>query len=166
MKLLKVCVLSFSLLSLSAFAQSEPELFKLKDDRARTGSHIKKDLFTGPIPYDKTYEELTPEQKAILRSRYENMPATDDPPFPLDGLAPLYRVVAKGLERFKGWESLEIYVTVDETGLADQAEVVKAPDEAMGKFAAQAMLLTKYRPAQCSGKPCKMQYRLLLNRKL
>lgn len=148
----------FFLLLVACSAGYAADTYVLRESSPATGSHILRPTSYSNIPFDKTYEQLTPEQKAILRVRYVNMPATDDPPFPLEGLGPLSRIMVKAQDYALAKGMLEIYVTVDEKGNADRAEIVRAPTPELGKFAANALLLTKFRPGYCSGKPCAMQY--------
>jgi hypothetical protein len=62
-----------------------------------TGTILKKELrWRSKIPLNKTYGELTPEQKAVLFAMYESIPEGDEPPFPLTGLKPIFSAIKKG----------------------------------------------------------------------
>src|SRR5436853_287091 len=61
-----------------------------------TGSILKKDIrWDSPIPLNKTYGELTDEQKAALHKMYEKLGPNDEPPFPAEGMKPIFNAVKK-----------------------------------------------------------------------
>src|SRR3954469_16522092 len=62
-----------------------------------TGTLLKKRLrWTSSIPLNKSYEQLSPEQKAEFRALYVALPDADEPPYPLQGLKPLFNAIQKG----------------------------------------------------------------------
>jgi len=138
-----------------------PESFGLKDEMPPTGSHLRRNAFTSSaVPINRRYSELTDEQKEIVRSRYEAMRPTDEPPYPADGLAPLMAAVHKVQRKVLAQGDLVIFVDVDAAGDAVTASVVKSPvlDPDLTRAVAQILMLTKYKPAICSGRPCAMGY--------
>ena len=44
-------------------------------------------IMRGALPYDRSYEQLTPEQKAVVRAEYDSVGPNDEPPYPKYGLA-------------------------------------------------------------------------------
>ncbi len=110
------------------------------------------------IPFDKTYAELSNEEKRLVRSQYEGMGELDEPPFPKNGLAPLYRAVADGQQRRLAEGDLSIIVDIDSTGQATKAAVYKTPDAALANYVAGVLLKHPYKPGVCDGKPCSMAY--------
>lgn len=145
-----------------AAAQDAPPKpgFSFKEDSPSTGSNIRRQRLSGGVlPYDKTYAELTPEQQLILKSRYMEMGEGDEPPFPADGLGPLYAAVSKANQAVRGGlGKFEMDVYVDETGAATKVDVIQSPDERLSKHAAAIAMLTKFKPALCKGKPCAMGF--------
>jgi hypothetical protein len=126
-----------------------------------TGTIIKKDIrWESKIPLNKTYEELTPEQKAELHSQYEAMPEGDEPPFPAEGIKPIFSAIRKAQRLRQAHGNLIMAVTVDPEGNATKVEELGSVyDLQMTQLAQQVLLLTKYKPAVCSGKPCTMKYK-------
>jgi hypothetical protein len=82
----------------------------------------------------------------------------DEPPFPADGLAPLYDTIRLGQQKLKVRGDLEVAVTVGSGGDAIDVQVLKSPSTEMTEFAASILLMTKYKPAVCKGQPCRMQF--------
>ncbi len=133
--------------------------YTIKQESPSTGSNIpRNDVTSGAIPINRRYSELTREQQGILKSRYEAMPDTDEPPFPVDGLEPLLAAMSKGARRFQPRGAMEIHVAIDANGVAKAAQVFQSPDPEMAKFAAAVLMLTQYKPALCAGTPCAMSY--------
>ena len=143
----------------AAWADNTP--YVVKQSEPSEGSHIKKPIVVaGNIPLDKTYTELTPEQKKSLSDIYEKMGAGDEPPFPAKGLMPLYRALADTHEKlaleFKG--PVTMYVQVDSQGNAGALYVVEAPDPQISQAVANILAAQKFKPALCAGTPCSMRY--------
>ena len=138
---------------------ASPERYSIKQASPTTGTSIPKDLVKGGlIPLNRRYAELTPEQQRLLKSRYEAMAENDEPPFPLDGLEPVYSLITKGQAKFLARGPMEIHVDIDASGDAKAVRIFQSPDEDLTKFAASVLLLTKYKPAVCGGAPCAMSY--------
>ena len=159
------CLPLFLCLSLShglTVAQGAPSQagFSIKEERPETGSNIRRDNVSGgALPYDKKYGELTPEQQRVLKSRYVEMGEGDEPPFPLEGLGPLYAAIAKANDvagTTVGILEMEVYV--DEEGSTTKVELVRSPDARLSKYVATIAMLTRFKPALCKGKPCAMGF--------
>lgn len=143
----------------SAFA--EPEQYVIKQSEANLGTNFKQPIvLAGTIPLDERYAELTTEQKNKLKAPYEKMGDNDEPPFPLNGLRPLYAALGKVHEKlnlfYKG--PVTMYVQIDSKGNPGAMNLVEAPDPEMGQALANIMALQKFKPALCKGIPCSMPY--------
>lgn len=114
------------------------------------------------IPVDKSYEQLTPEQKRLVRSNYGPMGRYDEPPFPLRGLKQLILSAEEGANRARAAGELDIRVVVGPDGKAHSARIYKAPDREMGRALAALMLSEAYKPGRCAGRPCAQEFRLHL----
>ncbi|RZT11151.1 hypothetical protein SAMN05216319_0370 [Duganella sp. CF402] len=154
-------LLPLILASSSACAQ-----YTLKQEQASVGTNLKRDIVTGGrVPFDKRYAELTPEQQAIVKSQYEAMGPTDEPPYPADGLGPVYKLFSLVQERTHATGYYSIAIEIDSQGKPTAVSFLKAEDEDVAKLLAQAALIQKYKPALCNGTPCAMQvpYRIAFN---
>jgi len=154
---LNVALLCFPVVVL---AQS---VYTIKEPDPRTGSNTRLDILRSPIPLDRKYDEFTPEQKEVLRSKYDQLGANDEPPFPEDGMAQIGKAIAKleAAGKFRG--PLVMTVRIDADGQAQSTAVYKTPDDDFAKSVATVVMKARYKPAQCDGKPCAMDFPLILD---
>ncbi len=137
--------------------------YSMKDDETHTGSAIKRDRIRADIPLDKTYAQLSEAEKNRFKAAYEPMRPGDEPPFPEHGLGPLYATISKANDKIQAVGVLEMAVTIDSTGTPTKIEVYRSPDPDLTAVAARIALLTKFKPAICSGQPCTMAFPFSLN---
>jgi hypothetical protein len=132
----------------------------MNEASSQTGTLIKKEMvWSSKIPLNRTYGELTPEQKAEFHAMYESLPTGDEPPFPLEGLKPIFSAIKKAQASVLARGELNLIVTVGPDGKARQVEDYGSVDNPeMTKFAASVLLMTKFKPAVCDGTPCTMQF--------
>jgi hypothetical protein len=126
-----------------------------------TGTIIKKDIrWNSKVPLEATYGELNDEQRAELLSMYEKLEPGDEPPYPLEGMKPIFSAIKKAQRVLQARGELNMVVNVDAEGKAttveDRGNVYNAQ---MTELTQQVLLLTKYKPAVCKGQPCAMQFR-------
>jgi Gram-negative bacterial TonB protein C-terminal len=141
-----------------------PPEYSIRDDYPSVGTNIKRRRVTSPsIPINRRYHELTPEQQAIVRSNYEVIAAGDDPPFPAEGLRPLYKALGEGQRQLLVAGKLVVVATVDSQGDVQTVKVLSSPDKSLTQFVAKVLVATKFKPAVCGGKPCRMDYLLAVN---
>lgn len=136
-----------------------------------TGTIIKRDIeWSSRIPLNKTYEQFSAEEKAEFRGLYQSMPEGDEPPFPVNGMKPVFNSIRKGQQIVRARGQLNMVVTVDATGKAtevsDLGGVGGANALEMTHFAQSVLLMTKFKPAVCSGRPCKSQFPFTLDLKM
>ncbi|HEV7608537.1 MAG TPA: hypothetical protein VGO61_14425 [Steroidobacteraceae bacterium] len=132
----------------------------LREASSETGRLMPRNIeWDYSIPLNKTYEQLNAKQLAAVRALYETIPDTDEPPFPLKGIKPIYNVVNKAQQRLQARGELIMSVTVGPDGKAIKVEDYGTNNRPeMTKFAADILLLTEYKPAVCAGHPCTMQF--------
>ena len=153
--------LALATFHLTAMAQDAvpPARYTIKQASPSVGTNIlRNDVTSGSIPLNRRYSELTREQQAFLKSSYEGIAENDEPPFPADGLEPLFAAMSKGQQRFLARGVLEIHVDIDDKGKAKSARVLQTPDAELSRFAATVLMLTQYKPGVCAGTPCAMAY--------
>src|SRR5262245_39353256 len=128
-----------------------------------TGTLLKKPLrWTWPIPVNKAWAELTPEQQAQFRSLYEAIPEGDEPPFPVQGMKPVFSAIQKGQDIMQARGALDFAVTVGPDGkatyVADHGGITGVNAREMANYVASVLMMAKYKPAVCAGKPCVMEF--------
>jgi hypothetical protein len=161
MRTIAICLSAFVVGTLPA-AAAEPsaprKTYELKTPDAPTGSHLRRSsVEASEVPFDKRYHELTPEQQRLFKAQYEAMPDGDEPPYPVEGLQSIYGALAALAMRLQVEGPLEMHVDIDEKGTATAVSVLRSPGQDMARHAATVLMLAKYKPAVCGGKPCKMQ---------
>jgi len=146
-------------LSLSSHAQSQKPEYGIKEDQPTTGSSIKRYVVTGSVvPINKRYGEFTAEEKATLNQYYESIAQGDEPPFPAEGLRPIYDAVRKAQAKLLVNGDLTMLATVSAEGEVIEIKAIGSPSTEMTQFVASVLFMTKFKPAVCGRKPCTMQY--------
>jgi hypothetical protein len=142
-----------------ALAQPEPQN-TIKGDRPPIGSMVRKDMVTGAIAVNQSYDQLSARDKAKFNENYEHVAEGDEPPFPLKGLREILDPIRKAQAKLLVSGELSLVADVDPTGKVTSVSVFKSPDPDITKFAGQVILLTKFKPAVCAGLPCQMAFPL------
>lgn len=145
-----------------AGAQVESE-YVLRDDRAPTGSRIKRhNISPLKYPVNKPYRDFSDAEKAAFHAHFEGLPAGDEPPFPAAGLREVLQAVALAQENFLDRGELSLIAHVGADGVATRVTALKTPSPEMAQVAGKVLLVAKYKPAVCSGKPCAGEFPLML----
>ena len=84
-------------------------------------------VMRGALPYDRSYEQLTPEQKAVVRAEYDNVGPNDEPPYPKYGLADVADAVSRMSVRNPIEGEVILTVRVDESGEAKSVSITRLP---------------------------------------
>jgi len=142
-------------------AAAEPMPYRIAEPV--TGSLVPQDIILSPAPFDGRYDELTPAQKAVLADDYENMPAGDEPPYPLYGLRHMIKPVVRYAAAAAPVGPLVASVVVDSQGKPGAVTVYRSPDPQLSRLVAAALSFESFKPAVCHGQPCRMDYVLRLD---
>ena len=110
------------------------------------------------LPFDKPYAALTKDQQTMVRSQYEQMSESDEPPYPIDGLGSIYDPVARAQQRLLVKGQFYAMVEVDAIGQPTAVAIHRTPSAKVSKFVAAIILATKFKPALCDGTPCSMGF--------
>ena len=145
-----------------ALAQDVPKAeYSIKEYEARLGTRIRRDQIHGSsVAVNLPYAQLSEQDKASLHAWWENIAPGDEPPFPVHGLRELYDPLRKAGDVFLDAGKLVAVATVGPDGKVLDVRVFEAPSKKMGDFVARVLLLTDFKPAICSGVPCRMEYPL------
>lgn len=132
--------------------------YSIREDVAETGSNIRRNIVTGSIPFDKRYDELTPEQQALFKSQYQRLGPHDEPPFPANGLGRVYRAISVAQNVLLVQGTVSVFVEVNPKGEPESVSVFEAPDPKIARAVASILMLEQYKPALCDGTPCRMGF--------
>ena len=150
-----------SALSARAADELPAPVYAVKQQVATTGSIIRKNVVTSSkVPINRRYAELTLNEQEIVKSAYEAMRPLDEPPYPIDGLKPVFEALREVQRKLLAEGELSMFVEVDPKGQATAVSVMKSPDPKLTQVVASVLMLTKYKPAVCRGQPCQMAYPL------
>ena len=110
------------------------------------------------LPLNRRYAELDASEKARVQAHYEGMPAGDEPPFPADGLLPVFMAIQTGAGKLPPLGSMTLVADVDSTGQVRHVDSFGKVDTEFARFASRVLVATRFKPGVCGGKRCNMQY--------
>lgn len=126
---------------------------------AEVGSHL--DGVAGRsegLPLNRRYAELDVNEKALVRANYEGMPPGDEPPYPAEGLLPVFMTIQTGSGKPPPLGNMTLVADVDSTGKVRHVDAFGKINAEFARFASRVLATTPFKPGQCAGRPCNMQY--------
>lgn len=157
-------ILSQSLIVIALFfstVTSAAQSYKLYGD-ARIGSRFKPVEVDSPIPLNKGYDKLSESQQNWFRDTYyTDLAKTEVPPYPLKGTAAIYKPIIKhrSQQMDQAREGVLFMVAmIDVKGKVENVSVYESPSPNITDLATTVLFNTKFKPASCNGKPCKMEF--------
>lgn len=157
MTIAMVTFLGLATFSNELYAQSKDGK-SIREDTPALGTILKRKIATSSISMDKSYQELSEDEREAIRSVYEDMPENDEPPYPLHGTRDIHRKMSQTQQYVAAKGMLTMTVDISSKGEAESVSVYESPDPDITRIASLVLMETKYKPAVCAGKPCKMQY--------
>jgi Gram-negative bacterial TonB protein C-terminal len=155
-----------SLAAPALFAQPSPQ-YNIKNSDPPIGSNIRRNITEGShIPINKTYSEMSSEEREAVHRYYEKIETGDEPPFPTEGLRPVHSAVAKAQQKLLVTGKLVLLASVGPDGNVAEVKAIGSPSPEMVQAAASIVALTKFKPALCKGTPCKMDFPFIFNFKV
>lgn len=140
----------------------DPKLKKTYEIWANTGATSTRDRYaiaSNPLPPDRGFKDLTPEQQQFVGSQYAALAPGDEPPYPAKGPAEFFKALAGLTSKTGAHGDVLVYVLVGKDGKARSVTATGLDDTDDRKFVATAAGLVDYKPAVCAGQPCEMIYR-------
>lgn len=128
-----------------------------------TGSNIPRKKHWNGLPLNKSYAELSEQEKLSIHALYQDIKAGDEPPYPLKGMRAIIDPVNKITQKLLITGNLELLLTVNAKGEGENVEIISSPDPKFTQLVASILLLTPFKPAICNGQPCTMQFPLSLS---
>jgi len=141
-------------------AQQAEERFQLKAAGTRALNDFESTKYapSATLPFDKSYAELTPAQKAIVRRSYALLHPDDEPPYPEHGAKQISEVMHQWQALALVDGSLIFRVLVDSSGHAKSVTFLSSPYPKLNDLIVLLMGRITFKPALCGGVPCEMNY--------
>lgn len=127
-----------------------------------TGTRLGRAAIRSALPLNRRYADLDAQEKAAVRADYEGMPAADEPPFPAEGLLPVFTAIKNGMEKVGALGVLTLVADVDSTGKVRHVDTYGKVDPDFARFASRVLVATPFKAGVCAAKACNMQYVLRL----
>lgn len=115
------------------------------------------------MPPWKGYEQMTPEEKDLVRSSFSSLGPNDEPPYPVGGLHAILRAAQRDLDPSTAGSVVHVVASVNASGSVESVQVRSAPNSSMGIRLAALLKKSAFKPARCQGEPCAMDFPLLLS---
>ncbi len=163
MKTLTTLLLSASLaLSVqSASALNSSETYSLRGE-APTGSLIPSVAATSNVPFNKRYEALTLDQQKLVKAKFDRLADNAHPPFPVQGLASVYKPLLKANKLYGDNQALSVLVGVNSSGKVDGVivnhESGAAANPELVAYLDKTLRRTAFDPAYCGDTACSMDF--------
>lgn len=113
---------------------------------------------TSPVPYSRTYTEMSPEHKQIVRDWYVLLDDDDEPPYPANGTKKIYEHIYEAQQVRLARGRLYMHVNIDKQGNPTSVTTYASPDPEMTRWVSAVLVTQKYKPGLCQGKPCAMSF--------
>jgi len=136
---------------------SAQEVFQLKGDR-EMGSRFRPVEAQSNIPFNKTYDELSDQQKDLFKATYGGLKESEKPPFPIKGMQAIYKPIIKAHNDIRRGGNLLLVAIVDKEGKVENVSIYETPSDDMASYASNVLFNTKFEAATCDGTPCKMEF--------
>lgn len=114
------------------------------------------------VPHNKRYADMSPDDQQRVRAWFDVLQPDDVPPYPVNGLGEVFRAISEAHSKMGHYGRLQLDVLVDEQGAPQNVAIRRTPDAEISDFAGKVLLLIKYTPARCGGKPCAMRFPLAM----
>lgn len=164
MSLRPVRLLAFCLLAWGghvAWADGLPrKQFEIRVEE--TGTRLGRAAIRSALPLNRRYVDLDAQEKAVLRADYEGMPPGDEPPYPAEGLLPVFTAIKDGMDKVGALGVLTLVADVDSAGKVRHVDSFGKVDPDFARFASRVLVATQFKPGICGTKSCNMQYVLRL----
>ncbi|RBP50858.1 energy transducer TonB [Arenicella xantha] len=148
------CITIMVLIGAEAMAA---EKFRIYGDKV-TGSRTRPIEVESAIPFNKSYQALSAEQKAAFRANYGILKETEQPPYPKKGTKDIYKALINANKAIGMPGKLFLIANVSEQGKVINIAVYNSPDERITNIATAVVGATDFDPAVCDGTPCQMEF--------
>lgn len=142
--------------------EAKPKMYRILGDQKK-GTKFRHVEAEFPVPFDKTYANLSEQQQNIYKEIYtwlsENkLTADQTPPYPAKGLEALYNPIIRKNKLIAINTKVFFVADIKETGEVDTVKIYSSPNREFNDFILSVMFSTEFVPATCAGEPCAMEF--------
>jgi len=143
---------------LPPLAAVEQRTFRIASTETEVRSLIPPETAISTVSGNK-WADLTESERRIVKADYPALEDGDEPPYPLNGMRPLFAALVKvGYVDFSFEGDMHMNVLVGADGRPVSATAVgKLPPE-VARYLGSILMITAFKPAVCHGKPCAMLF--------
>jgi len=124
----------------------------------RGGHFLESTVAHAYIDGDKTYAEMTPEERQFVRNHYEGLGPDDEPPYPKYGTRLIFELINAEMRKSGIEGDVTIGIIVGADGKAKGVNIYETPDRHFGRVVAGILAREPYKPGLCAGMPCDMEF--------
>lgn len=140
-------------------AQVAAPEYGVRLESAATGSSVRRyNLAPSPVPINRSFSELSAEERDTVRLWFESLKTSEEPPYPVEGLRPIYAAISRAQQFILTWGRLKARAWIDVTGNVDRIEFFELPDPRLREVVTATLFPMKFKPALCAGRPCEMEF--------
>lgn len=149
-----LCLLALGLQCATAQGLARKQ-YEMRVDKL--GTRLGHAAIRSALPMNRRYAELDDAEKARVRADYEGMPAADEPPYPAEGMLPVFVAIKAAMDKLGTQGQLTLVADVDASGKVQHVDTFGSVDADFARFVSGVIVATPFKPGVCAGKPCAMQ---------
>lgn len=144
-------------------AQVAAPEYGVKLESAATGSSVRRyNLALSPVPINRSFGELSAEEQQTVRLWFDSLKTSEEPPYPVEGLRPIYAAISKAQQLILTWGKIKARAWIDVAGNVDRIEFFELPDPRLREVVTATLFPMKFKPALCAGRPCEMEFPIVV----
>lgn len=149
-------------LAIGASSAADAAQFGFKPDRPDSGTLVRRSIGFANIPLDKSYSDLNEPTLRAIREYFPKLKPQDEPPFPEKSLRALISLATAVRDQIDGTARVSVVVQVDEAGAARVTSRAESNDAQFLAGVVATLAATKFKPGRCDGKPCAMEFPIVI----
>jgi len=130
--------------------------YEVRQSRPDAGSNLRRVIGATSFPLDRTYEDMSEQERSDYRSAFKLASTADEPPHPVTTLKPLADHLARLQAMLQLTGELLVTVHVGTDGSPKTVSVVKSPNPDFERLVVLTLMDARYSVPKCAGQACEM----------
>jgi len=157
---LAVTAVSVALLLMAPSANATA--YRIKGTEPDYGSRLKPVIGHSTIPLDRGAADLSDREREDLRQSLNKHAKGDEPAYLDRPLKALISDLTDLRARLNLHETLKVVLVIDDTGQVRSTRILETTSDSLATTVTKAFAAAHFRPAQCAGTPCSMEFPMTL----